>query len=133
MHCFYLLFSLYASVIQSLVLLFNSSDFFFDFLFPIFSFTLFSLWTFIFKFSNFIKFSFFFHFKNGLFNGLSEQNVQNRLNFSVIIKQIIILNLSDFIDTSLLWYIRRGGRLALKLICLNLYVDFICSLFALFS
>ncbi len=133
MHSFYLLFSFCSCNVQSLVLLLNSSNLFLDFLLPIFSLVLFTFLAFSFEFAYLIDFSLLFNFEYGLFNCLSQQDIQDWLHFSIIVKQIIVLNLSDFIDTSLLRDVGRCGRFRNELISLNLNFDFFRTLLPLFS
>lgn len=133
MHCLYLLFPLGPSDTKYLVLLLNSRDFLFNFLFPIISFSLLPLATFTFEFSNLFNFSLFFNFKNGLFHRLCQKYINYGLHFSIVIEKVIVIYLGDLINASFLWDIRRSGRFRNKLVRLNLDICFIRPLFALLS
>ena len=55
------------------------------------------------------------------------------MDFSVVVKEIVIFNLSDFVDSSFLRDIRGCRRSRLKLISLNLAIDLFRLFLSLFS
>jgi hypothetical protein len=55
------------------------------------------------------------------------------LDFSFIVKEIVVFNLSDFVDSSFLRDIRGCRRSRLKFISLNLAIDLFRLFFALLS
>jgi hypothetical protein len=68
--------------------------------------------------TNLVKLSLFLNFKQSLLNCFRQKYVKDRLNFTIIIKEIIIFNLSDFIYTGLFGDIWRCGWARNKLISL---------------
>ena len=120
MHSFYLLFTLGSCVIESLILLFDALSLAPHFLLPWFRCSILPLLILSFEFSNFFELSFFLDFKNCLLDCLGEQYVQNWLDFFVIIKEIIVSDLSDFVDSSFLRDILWSWRFRKEYICLCL-------------
>ena len=85
-----------------------------------------------FELSDLLELGFFFDLQKRLLNGLGEQNVENGLYFSVIIKQVVVFNLGDFVNTRLLRNVARGRRFLIEIIGLALNFLFASLLPALF-
>jgi len=120
-NCFHLLFSLHSRGIECLVLRLDALNFFFYFLFPFVSIGETTFVVSLFVLTDLVQFEFFFHFQRGLFNRLGEQNVENGLNLNVVIEQLVVFDLRDFVDTCFLrqvpwrlWFGQEHVRLHLR-------------------
>jgi len=102
-HGLNLLLTLSSSVVQGLVLLLDEIDLTLDFLLPFVLVLGLSLTVFGLVLANFVQFGFLFYFEDGLLTGLGEKHVQDWLYFAIIVKEIVITDLGDFVDSSLLW------------------------------
>lgn len=122
MHSLDLLLSLYASCVKSLILLLDAGDFSLYLLFPRILLVLLSLLVLSFKFANLVQFSLFFDFQQGLFDSLGEKHVQNWLDFSVVVKQVVVFDLSVSINTSLLGHVLGSGRFRDERVSLSFYI-----------
>ena len=124
MHGLDLLLSFESSLVQGLVLLLDAADFTLDFLLPLLVLIILPLAVLTLESANFIEFSFFFNFKKGLFNCFGQKHVQNRLHFSIVVKQVIIFNLSEFVDSSLFGHVFRSRRFRNKYVSLTFDIAF---------
>jgi hypothetical protein len=113
--------ALLSCVVKSLVLQFYTIDFLLDFHLPLTIFNLSSLVVFILEFTNFVKLLLLLDFQGSLVNRLGKKNIQNRLDFLVIIEEVVVLNLSDFIYSSLLWDVWRSWGFRLELVSLQFH------------
>jgi hypothetical protein len=52
--------------------------------------------------ANLIEFMLLLDLKRGLLDGLVEENVENGLHLHVVIEEVVVFNLSDFVDAGLL-------------------------------
>ena len=86
MHSLYLLVALGTRNRQRLVFLLDQRDFTVNFLFPLSVIILLSLLVFLFELADLLQLSFFLDLKNGLLDGLGQQDVENGLNLAVIVK-----------------------------------------------
>ena len=86
MHSLYLLVALGTRNCQSLVFLLDQRDLTVDFLLPLSMIILLSLLVFLFELADFLKLGFFLDLKDGLLDGLGQQDVENWLDLTVIIK-----------------------------------------------
>ena len=86
MHSLYLLVALGTRNCQCLVFLLDERDFTVDFLFPLCMIILLSFLVFLFELADLLKLSFFLDLKDGLLNGLGQQDVENWLDLAVIVK-----------------------------------------------
>ena len=86
MHSLYLLVALGTRNCQSLVFLLDQRDLTVDFLLPLCVIILLSLLVFLFELADFLKLGFFLDLKDGLLDGLGQQDVENWLDLTVIIK-----------------------------------------------
>jgi len=127
-----LLLALSSCNVKSLVLLLNATHFTFDFLNPVLVGLLLAFVIFTFEFADFFQFSFFFNFKKSLLNRLGEKHVENRLDFSVIVEEIVVFNLSDLINTGLLRDVLGRWRLRLEVVSLAFNFNFPRLLTSLF-
>jgi len=104
-HGFDLLFSLGTRVVEGLVLLLDQRNLAFDFLLPLRVAVFLSLLVFLFELTDFLKLSLFFDLEDSLFAGFSQKNVEDWLNLSVELKEVIVTNLGRFVDSSLLRHV----------------------------
>lgn len=133
LHSVKLLLSLLTSVIKGLILLLDSRDFFLDLLLPIRILELPPLVVFVFELTNFFKFVFFLYLKSSLFNRLVEQHIENWLDLHIIVKKVIVLNLSDLVNSCFLRDVFWGWWFRLENICLQFHFCFIRLSLPLFS
>ena len=110
MHRFDLLLPLCSGVVKSLVLLLNSSALPSDFLLPLLVIVVLPLLILCFELSDFFQFCLFLYLEDGLFNSLGEKHIENRLDFLVVVEEVIVSNLSDFVDSSLLRHVLWSWR-----------------------
>ena len=75
----------------------------------------------------------FFNLEGSLFNRLVEQHIKNWLDLNIIIKKVIILNLSNLINSSFLRDVFWRWWFRLENICLQFHFCFIRFRLALFS
>ena len=76
---------------------------------------------------------FLLHFETGLLDSFVEEHVEDGLHLLVIVKEIVVLYLSNFVDTSLLGNVPRGGRFRLECISLQFHFCDLRCRFALFG
>jgi hypothetical protein len=67
-----------------------------------------------------------------LLDGFVEQNIKNWLNFNIIIKQVMIFDLSDLVNSSFLRDVFRSWWFRLEHICLQFHFCLIRLGFTLF-
>lgn len=111
-----------APLVEHFVLSLNASYLPLDFLGPLILLVLQALVGLRFEFANLVDFGLFFNFKKGLLNGFGEEYIKDRLDLCVIVKEVIVFNLSDLIDAGLLRDVRRSRWAMLEFICLNLSI-----------
>ena len=87
----------------------------------------------ILKLPNVLELVLLFHLESSLLNRFIKQNVQNWLDFNVIVEKVVVFNLSDFVDTCLLWNVFWSRWFRLEYICLQFHFCLIRFCFALFS
>lgn len=133
MHSFDLLFSLDSCSVKGLVLSLDSLDFPLHFLLPVLVLNLLSLSALVLEVPNFVKFGLFLDFKDSLFTGLGQEHVKNWLHFSVVVKEVVVLDLSDFVDTRFLGNVLRSFRFGLENIRLGFHISFFWLSLTLFS
>ena len=121
MHSFYLLFPLCTSVIESLILLFYALSLPSDLLLPWLLGGILPLLILSFEFPNLFKLCLLLYLKNRLFYCLSEKDVENWLDFFIIVKEIIVPNLCDFVDSCLFGHILGSRGFWQENVCLCLY------------
>ena len=97
-----LLLTFVASILERLILLLYPLYFSLDFLLPL---GLLSLPPFVIALlvlPDLVQLVLFLDFESSLLDGLTKQNVQYRLYFDVVVKEVVVLDLSDLVDASLL-------------------------------
>lgn len=114
-----------------LVLDLDATDFLLDFVVPVPVLGFSPLLVLILEFFNFLKFKFIFYFQASLVDALAEKNVQDWLYLDIVVKEIIVLNLGDLVDTRLLWDILWRFRFLLEFVCLQFHFCFLWLLLAL--
>jgi len=132
-HGLKLLFSLASSDIKVLVLDLNSLNFFLDLTLPFLVIISLSLVILIFELTNLFNFMLFLNFKNSLVDTLAQENIQDWLNFFIVVEEIVIFNLCDFIDTCLLWNVFWSWWFWLEIISLQFHFCFCRFGLSLFS
>jgi hypothetical protein len=106
-HSLHLLLTFGSSNVKLFVLLLDAAHFTLHLLNPVFVGLLLALRVLAFEFADFFQFGFFLDLKKSLLHRFSEQDIENRLDFSVIVKKVVVFNLSDLINTCLLGDIPR--------------------------
>ncbi len=120
-HCFDLLISFGTLVFQSFVLLLDPLDFAFDFLVPVAAEVYLSLLVISFELPDLLKFGFFLNFEQRLLHRFGEEHVEDWLHFSVVVKQIVVLDLSYLVNACFLRDVLRTWVLFHEFICLNFH------------
>tara|TARA_B110000285_G_C14492628_1_gene324642 strand:- start:168 stop:467 length:300 start_codon:yes stop_codon:yes gene_type:complete len=67
-----------------------------------------------------------------LLDRFSKEDVKNRLDFSVIVKKVVVFNLGDLINTGLLRHVFGRWRLGLEVVSLAFNFNFIRLFTSLF-
>ena len=88
----------------------NTLYFTLNFFFPVFPKRYLSLLILILELADLFKLSFFLYFKKRLLYSFGKQYIQDRLHFTIVVKEVIVLNLSYFVDASLLGHVLRSFR-----------------------
>ena len=117
-----LLLALGAGVVESLILLLDEVDLAFDFLLPLVLIVLLALLVFLLELSDFLQLGLFFDLENGLLHGFRQQDVEDGLNLTIVLKQVIIANLGHLVNARLLGHVFRAWRFRKEFICLDLDV-----------
>lgn len=60
--------------------------------------------------------------ETSLINGLAEQDVEDRLDLLVVVEEVVVFDLSDFVDARLLWDVLGTGRFRLENIGLQFHI-----------
>ena len=81
----------------------------------------------LFKFADLLELGLLLDLENSLLLRLVEENVEDGLHFAIEIEQVVVADLSDLVDTGLLWHILGRGWLWKELICLGLDVVLLWS------
>ena len=76
-----------------------------------------------------VQFVLLLNLKRGLLNGLIEENVEDGLHLDIVIEEVVVFNLSDFVNASFLRYVfwRRGLWLEMVRLLLNFYFFWLFS------
>lgn len=127
-----LLLSFVSCVLQCLVLLLYPLYFSFDFLRPLSFFSLAPLMITEFVFPDLFELMLLLNLQSCLLNRLVKENVQNGLDLDVVIEQVIVFNLSDLVDASLLWHVLWSWRFRLESVGLQFHFCLIWLYFSLF-
>ena len=117
-----LLLTLGARVVQSLVLLFDEGDLALDLLIPLSVSVLLPLLVLLLEFADLLQLSFFFNLKDGLLGRFRQEHVEDGLDLSVEIEKVVVADLSDFVDASLLGHVLGGRRFRQEHISLRLHI-----------
>jgi len=126
-----LLLTFVASILERLILLLYPLYFSLDFLLPL---GLLSLPPFVIALlvlPDLVQLVLFLDFESSLLDGLTKQNVQYRLYFDVVVKEVVVLDLSDLVDASLLGYVFWSWRFRLEHVSLQFHFCFVWLHFAL--
>jgi hypothetical protein len=102
MHGLDLLLALGSGIFEGLVLVLDALNLAFHFLLPVVPQVDLTLLVVSLELADFLEFGFFLHFEEGLFDRLSQQDVEDGLDFAVVIEEIVVLDLGDLIDTCFL-------------------------------
>lgn len=124
-HGLNLLLTLSSGDVERLVLLLDAADFALDLLNPVLVGLLLAFVVFTFEFADFLQFSFLFYLKERLFDRLGEEDIEDGLHFSVIVKEVVVLDLGDLVNTGLLGHVLGRWRLGCEVVRLTLNFDFL--------
>lgn len=122
-----LLFTSRSCVLECLVLGLDSCDLTLYFLLPTVMFVVNALVGFVLEVTNLVQLGLFFNFEECLFNCLGQKYVKDWLHFTIVVKEIVVLNLSDLVDTGLFGDIRGSGWARNELISLALHLILLWS------
>lgn len=125
MHRLYLLLTLGRCILKRLVLVLNALDLALDLFLPVTAQRLLPPCVVVLVGADLCQFSLLFDFQKRLLGGLCQQHVENRLNLTVKIKQVVVLNLSWLIEASFLGNVLGFGWQVLELVslALDVYLD----------
>lgn len=120
-----LLLALDLGVLEHFVLDLDAGDFALDLLLPLGVLDLAALVVVVLELFDLFMFKLFFDFKTSLVDGLAEQHVEDGLDFFVVVEEIVVFDLSDFVDARLLGNILWTGRFRLENIGLQFHICFV--------
>ena len=123
-HGFDLLLAFGAGIVESLILLLDERDLTLDLLVPLSMIVLLSLLVLLFELSDFLQLSLLFNLQDGLLNRFSQQHVQDWLDLTVVLKQVVVADLCRLVNACLLGHILWRRRFRQELIGLCLHVTF---------
>ena len=109
-----LLLSFIASIFERLILLLYPLYFSLDFLLPLGFLSLPPLVVALLVLSDLVELVLFLDLESRLLDGLAEEDVEDGLDLDIIIKEVIVLDLCDLVDASLLGHVFRSGRFRLE-------------------
>ena len=132
MHCLHLLLTLGRGILERLVLVLDALDLALDLFLPVAAQRLLPPCVVVLVGADLCKFSFLLNFQKRLLGRLGQQHIQNGLNLTVEIKQIVVLNLGWLVEASFLGDVPGFGWQVLELVCLALDVDLDGGCFVLF-
>ena len=119
-HSLNLLFTLGSCIVESLVLLFDAVALPSDLLLPVLVVGILSLLVFCFELSDLLKLSLLLDFEDSLLYRLRKEHIENWLDFLVVMEEVVVSNLSDFVNSSLLWDVLWSWRFRKENVSLSL-------------
>lgn len=122
-----LLFTFSACILECLVFCLNSRDLTLNLLLPTVMFVVNPFIGLVLVVTNLVQLGLLLNLKQCLLNCLGQKYVEDRLDFTVVVKEIIVLDLSDLIDTGLFCHVSGRGRACNELIGLALDLCFFRS------
>lgn len=131
MHRLDLLLTLGRCILESFVLVFDALDLALDLFLPVTAQRFLPPCVVVLVGADLCQLRFLLHFQKRLLGRLGQQHVENRLNLTVEIKKVVVLNLSWLVEASFLGDVLGLGRQVLELVCLALDVDLDGSSFVL--
>ena len=97
-------------LLEDLVLVLDALDLALDFFLPVVVQGDLTLLVVGFKLTNFLELGLLFNLEQRLFDGLGQEHVQDGLNLALIVEEVEIFDLSDFVNASFLrTYLGEGG------------------------
>jgi len=83
--------------------------------------------------SDFVQLRLLLNLQKGLLYSLGQEYVKDGLDFSIVVKEVVIFNLGHLVDPCLLGDVGWGWWSGQELICLNSTLDLICLILPLLS
>jgi len=120
-------------LVEGLVLLLDAGYLSLDLLLPLITLVLESRVATVLEASDLVQLGLLLDLQQGLLHSLGQEYVKDGLDFSIVVKEIVVFDLRHLVDPCLLGDIGRGRWSGQELICLHSAVDLICLVFALFS
>ena len=120
-------------LVQCLVLLLDAGNLPLDLLLPLVTLVLETRVAPILEASDLVQFGLLLDLQKGLLNCLGQEYVKDGLDFSIVVKEVVVFDLGHLVHPCLLGDVGWGWWSWQELICLNSAVDLICLVFALFS
>ena len=124
-HSLDLLLALGTGVIESLILLLDEVNLAFDFLLPLIMVVLLALLVLLLELSDLLQLGLLFDLEDGLLHGFGQQDVEDGLNLTIVLKQVIIADLGHLVNARLLGHVLRAWRFRKEFICLDLDIVFL--------
>jgi hypothetical protein len=120
-------------MVEGLVLLLNACDLPLDLLLPLVTLILESCVAPVLEASDLIELGLLLDLQQGLLHSLGQEYVKNGLDFTIVVKKVVVFDLGHLVDPCLLGDVGWGRWTGQELICLYSAVDLICLVFALLS
>ena len=126
-----LLLTLGSGVIESLILLLDEVNLAFDLLLPLILVILLALLVLLLELADLLQLRLLFHLENGLLHRFGQENVQDGLNLTIVLKKVIITDLGHLVNARLLWHVLGAWRFRKEFVGLDLDVVLLGLLAAL--
>ena len=120
-------------LVECLVLLLDAGNLPLDLLLPLVTLVLETRVAPVLEASDFVQLSLLFDLQKGLLNCLGQEYVKDGLDFSIVVKKVVVFDLGHLVDPCLLWDVRWGWWSGQELICLHSALDLLCLVFPLLS
>lgn len=120
-------------LVECLVLLLDAGDLPLDLLLPLVTLVLESCVAPVLEASDLIQLGLLLDLQKGLLHSLGQEYVKDGLDFTIVVKKVVVFDLGHLVDTCLLGDVGWGWWTGQELICLHSAVDLICLVFSLFS
>ncbi len=120
-------------LVEGLVLLLDASDLPLDLLLPLVTLVLESCVGPVLEAPDLVQLGLLLDLQQGLLHSLSQEYVEDGLDFSIVVKEVVVFDLGHLVDPSLLGDVGWGRWSGHELVCLNFALDLICLDLALLS
>jgi len=126
-----LLLPLDQGVSDCFVLLLDPSDFLLDFLLPVGPLGISPLVPLTLVLVDFFQLGLLLNLEDGLLHSLGEEHVEDGLDLSIVVEEVVVLDLGYFIYACLFGHVGRSRRFLYELVCLNFNIGLLGSVVVL--